>query len=323
MPAMALILCLNLGKVFAQKTLKLRSKSSVQWIGYHIALLLTVLVTLWIGYRFSISPYPLAEFVQGIKDFQARSQLGHLSYLLGHYSSRGRWYFFAVLLLFKTPIPFLILTLCGSISIGIELLHRRSVRIGIPLFAAICVLLVGMMSGVNNGLRQILAIYPLLAIVASYGAVALMKRLSRLSSRLVYGSLIVLLGWQMTASVLAHPDYLAYFNELAAGQPEKIAIDSDLDWGQDLKRLSQVLESQSIKNLYLKYNGSLGLDLQQLGIPPTQELMPYQKVSGWVAISVYYLVFGLGYPYDHYDWIKDYEPVLKVGSSIYLYNIPR
>ena len=35
-----------------------------------------------------------------------------------------------------------------------------------------------------------------------------------------------------------HPDYLAYFNELAGDEPERILADSDLDWGQDMLRLS-------------------------------------------------------------------------------------
>ena len=36
----------------------------------------------------------------------------------------------------------------------------------------------------------------------------------------------------------ANPDYLPYFNE-AVAHPERVLVDSDLDWGQDLRRLEQ------------------------------------------------------------------------------------
>ena len=45
----------------------------------------------------------------------------------------------------------------------------------------------------------------------------------------------------MIGSLAAHPDYLAYFNALAGDDPERIVVDSDLDWGQDIKRLGQRL----------------------------------------------------------------------------------
>jgi hypothetical protein len=45
------------------------------------------------------------------------------------------------------------------------------------------------------------------------------------------------------SSGLAHPDYLAYTNELAGSEPEKILADSDLDWAQDMKRLGAYLHA--------------------------------------------------------------------------------
>jgi len=51
-------------------------------------------------------------------------------------------------------------------------------------------------------------------------------------------ALAVLVAWLAGSSLLSHPDYLAYFNEFAGGEPQNILVDSDLDWGQDIKRLS-------------------------------------------------------------------------------------
>ena len=42
--------------------------------------------------------------------------------------------------------------------------------------------------------------------------------------------------WLLAASVRAHPDYLADFNEIARKRPEHFLLTSDLDYGQDVGR---------------------------------------------------------------------------------------
>ena len=48
--------------------------------------------------------------------------------------------------------------------------------------------------------------------------------------------LIALLLWQVSTLWRAYPDYLPYFNETVR-EPRRVLVDSDLDWGQDLRRL--------------------------------------------------------------------------------------
>ena len=116
---------------------------------------------------------------------------------------------------------------------------------------------------------------------------------------------------------------MAYFNELAGKHPKEIVVDSDLDWGQDLKRLATTLNHRGIDEVAIKYNGSLGINLDHFNLPRTRELVPYQKTTGWIAISVFHLKLGRGRaPYDQYSWLNDYKPVEKVGKSIWLYYIP-
>jgi hypothetical protein len=54
------------------------------------------------------------------------------------------------------------------------------------------------------------------------------------------------------------PIVLAYFNELAGGPDggEEWAGDSNLDWGQDLKRLAQFVDPRGIQRIHLDYFGS-------------------------------------------------------------------
>lgn len=134
--------------------------------------------------------------------------------------------------------------------------------------------------------------------------------------------LALLLVWQISSSFTAHPDYLAYFNVLAGNRPEKNFNDSDIDWGQDLKRLATTLKNRRIKELAICYNGSA--DLDKLGLPPRQELIPYQKTTGWIAVSLLCLHTGTRKPpYDQYSWLEAYQPVEQVGKSIKLYYIPK
>jgi hypothetical protein len=46
-----------------------------------------------------------------------------------------------------------------------------------------------------------------------------------------------------------------YFNELAGRHPERILITSDLDWGQDLLRLSSTLKEKRVQFVSVAYSG--------------------------------------------------------------------
>jgi hypothetical protein len=131
------------------------------------------------------------------------------------------------------------------------------------------------------------------------------------------------LGWHLTSSIRAHPDYLAYFNEFAGSHPEKILIDSDLDWGQDLLRLAGVLHQKSIERVSIAYAGSPEIDLHQFNLPPIRVIAPHQHTVGWIAISLLRLkIGGLGFPDDSFTWLEAYKPVFLVGRSIRLYYVP-
>jgi len=137
----------------------------------------------------------------------------------------------------------------------------------------------------------------------------------------------VLLLWLAAASVWAHPDYIPYFNELAARHPERILVDSDLDWGQDLKRLVWKLHELRVEHVY--FNCLWSGDDSKIGLPAWDGLDAYKPVTGWVAISFtqlktrgLYLAETMGRPEPAYAWLDRYQPAYKVGKSILLYHIP-
>jgi hypothetical protein len=275
---------------------------------------LTAFLLIWAGFRFTASPYTsaaerphrtidavvgasgtlhdlayaLAESVplpapalfQGLTWVWEKNAQERGGYLFGVTSNTGWWYFFLVALAVKTPLPFLILAAIGGAGLLREAWHQKSWRPFAPVaMALISLVSISLLGRVNIGLRHILPIYPLLAIVAAYGA----SRLWRVARPRLVGraSVLGLLVWQLVASAHAHPDYLAYFYELAGHHPERILL--DLDWGQDLLRLADTLRSRGIDEVAIAYFGTA--DLSRHNLPRFRLLLPYQPTTGWIAIS--------------------------------------
>ena len=86
---------------------------------FAFAVLVGALV-IWAGYLFSFGKVPAwniklpaPEFFDGLLAAQSHNRRGRPSYLLGHYSLTGWWYYFPVALV-KTPIAFLVLLALGT-----------------------------------------------------------------------------------------------------------------------------------------------------------------------------------------------------------------
>jgi hypothetical protein len=195
-------------------------------------------------------------FIYGFAHAEERAN-NHLSFLLGNYSLTGfRSYFFYAFLL-KTPLPALVLILTALVLS----LRRRAERHWPVIFLlgpAGLYFLAASMSHLDIGLRHLLPVYPFLYVLA--GGLALELNRQRPATRVV--ALLVMVGaiavssrmvffpaggskWQTVA-----PHYLAYFNELAGGPANgyKELVDSNLDWGQDLKNLKPWLDAHAIKD---------------------------------------------------------------------------
>jgi hypothetical protein len=155
---------------------------------------------------------------------------------------------------------------------------------------------------------------PLLAINAAILAVELWRKFSHAIVRVAVCALI---GWQGASTLAAGPDFLPYFNAFAGNRPEQLLIDSDLDWGQDLKRLKTTLAELNIRRFSFVYRGTA--DLEREHLPTFAFLWPKERATGWIAVSL--LAKATGSEDGGYDWLNAYTPVMRVGKSIDLYYI--
>ncbi len=291
------------------------------WIG--LAALLSLLI-IWAGYRFSFGrtvwiPFrvPFPELYSGVKTVMDHNRNGHLAYLLGEVRMEGWWAFFPVLIGVKLPLGMLILAAVG--------LWRRPVRpagawpfafaIAIP--AAI--LAIAMSSRINIGIRHILPAFPFFAIIAAAGTLWLIQQSVRWNWALWAAAAAS--GWLVISSLAVHPDYLAYFNALAGDEPERIVVDSDLDWGQDIKRLGQRLRELNASSV--TFTPTITVSLASHGFPPHQESQPGAPEPGWNAVELtqwklYRMDYRLTSPGEP-TWPDFVKPVERVGRSILLY----
>ncbi len=274
---------------------------------------LATAVVIWAGYRFSVAPLPAKQFLVGLRDLWVHNEEGQWNSFLGERDMSGWFYYFPVLIAVKSPAAFLILLGSGFVFL---VKGKRGAGWSSWTMALVAagLILVGCLSRINLGLRHLLPIYVPLAGLAGFGAVQLFR-----SGRSARAACILLVGWCLVSSARAHPDYLAYFNEFADGSWGKFGVDSDLDYGQDLWRLSAACERRHLRNIWIAYSGTvprhqMGTDWR--GLPPDQ------PQTGWIAISIRKLKLGLGDDLDAYSWLEGFQPVERVGKSILLYYIP-
>ena len=259
---------------------------------------------------------PAPQFLRGIGQALRRNHGENWSYLLGNRRDGGWWYFFPVVLAIKTPLGFLLLAIPGTAAL-LSRLRTGAWQAAAPALLASSVLLCCLPTRINIGVRHILPIYPLLSLAAGSLAASSVHLLHR--ARTV--SVLVCVGWCCLSSALAHPDYLAYFNEIAAAHPERYVLNSDLDWGQDLGRLSNRLRQLHASGVMLSYFGTM--DLTRAGLPAVQEIPCDRPLKGDVAISVTALYLGRvvwsACP-ERFIELGRTAPAERVGRSIFLYH---
>lgn len=285
----------------------------------------------WAAYRFSVGPaggviVQAPQFLGGLGQLARHNSEGHFNYLLGESSTAGHFLFFPIVLAVKTPISLIVL---GAMAIAWAvrrwwLSGRRERGAVLPLTIAVAIFAVAMLANINAGVRHILPVYAL-------GAVVTGGFLSRVWA---YGGALrtlaaAIVGAFMIESASAHPDTLAFFNALAGDEPGRILVDSDLDWGQDLHRLADTVRARRITSLALAYYGSTNHARDVL--PPLRPVSKHAPDTGWVAISeTYYRAGAINseqrlWQIDTtgYRWLHEREPIARVGKSIRLYYVSR
>jgi hypothetical protein len=285
-------------------------------------------LVVWSVYRFDVGPIveaswlrlPAPGWFRGVAAYVARDTHAYPAFLFGTLSDSGWWYYYPLALIVKTPLPLLLLSVIGAAAGAADLVRRARWQTVAPLGGVAAILLVAAIRGDDTGIGRVLTVFPLLAVIGSYGAIALWERGARKLPALRFGRIAVAatLGAAVLVPLRAHPDHLAYFNPLAGDHPERLLVDSNLDWGQDLYQLPVVMKRMHIESLRLAYFGSA--PLEAAGVRNTRLLRPVDRPRGWIAASQTMLA-GVGGD-GAYEWLNELRPIGRIGSSMVLFYVP-
>jgi 4-amino-4-deoxy-L-arabinose transferase-like glycosyltransferase len=241
-------------------------------------------------------------------------------YLLGTFSTTGWWYYYPVAFLLKTTIPALVLIL---LAVAAAVFLRRppgAMVLFIALFAAASIA-----SSLALGLRYVLPIYPFVYVSA---ACTIAKTAEKRREKNVWiSAVLLLLVWHAGESVATYPNYIGYFSELIGSRDnaDLYLIDSNLDWGQDLKRLAHWVDDQHISSVNIDYfgGGDIHYYLGDRAVPldgpdPRRHRPGYFAVSKhFYRASFFYRQYGL----DYGQYFAGATKVATINGSIDVWRI--
>lgn len=254
-------------------------------------------------------PFPDA-YRQGVRFVIASDQGGRASYLFGELYQNGRLIYYPAVLLMKTPITTLLAWLAATVVLVRCRRADVALYVGVP---AVWMMLFASTSNTNIGVRHVMLV-TVLGAVATGALAASGLRLRWLAAVLAAGTAI--------SSLLAAPHHIPYVNLAFGGSSNAgdLMSDSNVDWGQDLKRLKDRLEQDYPGEVpWLLYFGTALPDAYGLQYRDALQAQP-GEVRGLVAISItaknsFYP--GLGGPLAEQGTLLG-----RVGDSIELYRIP-
>lgn len=286
--------------------------------GYEAILIVAVAVLILFGsYGFNITP-----FLQGNEYRLLEMQRGQGAFFNGQLSNHGWWYFYLAVLMLKTPIPVLLLFFT---SIALFLRQRqKSLLTALMLYAPVIFLIaLFSFSNFSIGIRYLLPIFPFIFVSIGILATTGNKRI------IIFTSCMGI--WLVVGTASICPNYLAYFNELAGGPDNgyRYLVDSNLDWGQDLKGLKKYMEQNGVKKVSLSYFGTdspqrYGIDYDWL---PSHHLFNPDPTKAFdippdqlIAISATNLQGVYLNPVNEFEWLRRHKPLAKIGYSIFIYD---
>ena len=316
----------------------------------------------WMSDKPILRPY--AQYALGVLMVGTRTVGGNTTYFLGEVSRDSWWYYFPTVYFLKEPLAIHILSLSailiillaclklnfrpagGRINAMLGWLKKYFTQVTLFLFIAFY-FAVSMTGNLNIGVRHIIPTFPFIFLLISDIITRFLKRkpefvftvsletfknLAGFYAKKSFGYILVfgLVGWYVISVLIQYPYFIAYFNE-AAGGPEngyKYVADSNLDWGQDLKRLTLFAEENNIDKIRLNYFGG-GSQEYYLGDKFISWWSARGPEPGWHAISATFLDEAFGQPVgryerkpqDSYFWLKGRTPTTVIGHSIFVYEI--
>jgi hypothetical protein len=291
-----------------------------------------------------------AQYAAGVMHVVKRTAARNRVFFMGRTRPNGTPSYFPVLYLLKEPLAWWVLV-AGLAVAGVGIARRSGAWVWPgrawlePRFEEIAIAswvllywIVCLRTTLNLGVRHLLPTYPLAALLAAGAAAAVVRRLAMPVQRRAALAIAGLAALYAGATLSVHPSYLAFYNALAGGPDggRRYAVDSNLDWGQDLLRLADWVRARGIEKIEVDYFGG-GVVTHALGThgfltrayedpavfrESEAELLARGESDGWIAVSITMLETALGSEApSRYHWLATRPPEATIGHSILVWHL--
>lgn len=291
----------------------------------------------------------LSEYGLGLLMVTQRSVGGNTTYFMGEIRNWAWPQYFPIVYFIKEPLAFwaLIITVWLFFSSRMKSLNpKKCIRESIhwaknnfDKFAMVIWLVlywyVSIRANLNIGVRHLMPIYGFTYILLAGGLVGIYKLIENKKRILIAYTcfVVILFGWYLYENLNVYPFYLTYFNQIVGGPSggHLYVVDSNLDWGQDLKRLSDWVDKNNIQKISLDYFGwsdqTYYLKDKLVWIwagkyNNEQSFLDDNPNGGYIAVSATFYMGSREKPETSYAWLENYKPVAIIGNSIFVWYIP-
>jgi hypothetical protein len=287
---------------------------------------------------------PYSQYLIGFFMVFGRVAGGNTTYFFGQVTNQSFRAYFPMVFLIKETIPLLILLLF-SIAVGLTMLLKNNLPSfpkkiwpniknylsdHITEFSMLSFIAlywyVSITGNLNIGLRHLFPTLPFMYILIAKEVTVFGNRTAKKYQKYFWTIVILLVVWLMAEVAFAYPSYLAYFNETIGGTKNgyKYVTDSNVDWGQDLKRLEKFVADFNIQKIRVDYFGG-GDARHYLGDKAIMWHSDLGQEPGWYAISATFLQNSLYYKITEgkpdYEWLRERSPYANIGGSILIYKV--
>jgi hypothetical protein len=259
---------------------------------------------------------------------------GNTTFLLGRFTNQSFTEYFPITYILKEHLGILAIIMSlvlVSIALLIRAIRHKKWKLNrkwllkywyewIVITMILLYWFISIRGNLNLGIRHILPAVILTYIIVAIGIVRILLPLK--FSKIILGIFFL---WYIGTALLAYPSYISHLNVLAGyNQGYQIFTDSNLDWGQDLKRLHIWTKEQNIDTLYIDYfgTGDIKYYLPDINIIPVKSSdgpkIGYTAISATMFQDSFYLK-QKNPNYQEYWWLMGKQPDYIIGNSILIY----
>ncbi len=230
------------------------------------------------------------------------------------------WRYFLGVMAIKTPLVSLFLFGAGLLILPFTRISKldKFCMIMPPVFFW---LIASFVNRINIGLRHVLPIYPFMFLIAGcvgYGIAKIRRKSIRLSLMTLLAVAIVYYGGNSLKNL---PHHISYFNELigSAENGARFTSDSNVNWGQDNKRLAAWVKANGIGEIGMSGTCMNFPELTYFGIRwrVMNESDFESPADGYYAVDI-----------EQYQalqrrsssWFRGRQPYAKIGKTIYVFR---